>query len=87
MTPGFYKLVRHPIMVGFIVAFWAIPHMTAGHLLFAAVTTVYILVAIQFEERDLVHELGEPYEAYRQQVRGLVPVPKTLGSGSSVFRR
>jgi protein-S-isoprenylcysteine O-methyltransferase Ste14 len=87
VTPGFYKLVRHPIMVGFIIAFWAIPYMTVGHLLFAAVTTAYILIAIQFEERDLINELGEPYATYRTQVRGLVPVPKASRSGRSVYRR
>ncbi|HEX3547474.1 MAG TPA: NnrU family protein [Mycobacterium sp.] len=71
-----YRLVRHPLMVGFIIAFWATPKMTAGHLLFAAVTTAYILVAIQLEEHDLVAALGDQYRAYRGRVRMLVPWPR-----------
>ena len=80
-SPGFYKLVRHPIMVGFIIGFWATPEMTTGHLLFAAVTTVYILIAIQFEEHDLAEMLGQAYSDYRARVPGLIPFTKRGRSG------
>ena len=80
-SPGFYKLVRHPIMVGFIIAFWATPEMTTGHLLFAAVTTVYILIAIQLEERDLAEMLGNAYVEYRTRVPALIPFTKRGRSG------
>jgi protein-S-isoprenylcysteine O-methyltransferase Ste14 len=72
-TPGIYKVVRHPLYVGWIVAFWATPTMSVGHLLFAAGMTAYILVAIPLEERDLVELHGERYRAYRREVPALVP--------------
>ena len=75
-TSGLYKLVRHPLMLGFIVAFWATPTMTNGHLLFAIVTTVWILISIQFEERDLVKFHGKEYEVYRKQTSMILPIPK-----------
>lgn len=74
-SPWLYRLVRHPIMVGFLIAFWATPMMTQGHLLFAAVVTAYVLVALQLEERDLLAYHGETYSAYQRQVRMLLPLP------------
>ena len=73
---GLYKIVRHPLMLGFIIAVWATPVMTVGHLAFAALITGYILMGTWFEERDLVAEHGENYLAYRRKVRGLIPLPK-----------
>ena len=79
VTPGPYKLVRHPLYLGWLFAFWATPTMTVAHLVFAIVTTLYILAAIQFEERDLVREHGASYEGYRRQVPMLIPTARSRG--------
>lgn len=78
----FYALVRHPLMLGFIIAFWAIPVMTIGHLYFAIMTTAYILIAVKFlEERDLAHQLGDPYRQYKKEVPMLIPFTKRRSRG------
>ena len=72
---GLYRYVRHPLMLGFLTAFWATPHMTHGHLLFASGITIYVLIALRLEERDLRQFHGDAYQAYQQRVPMLVPQP------------
>lgn len=73
-TPGPYRIVRHPLYLGFVLAFWATPTMTVAHLVFAIATTAYMVLAIQFEERDLAREHGSGYEEYRGRVPMLLPI-------------
>ncbi|MCH7743343.1 MAG: isoprenylcysteine carboxylmethyltransferase family protein [Proteobacteria bacterium] len=75
-TPGPYKLIRHPLYLGWFFAFWATPTMTVAHLAFAIITTVYILLAIQWEEKDLLTALGEDYANYRKTVPMIIPFTK-----------
>lgn len=76
MTPGYYKYIRHPLMLGFIISFWSTPFMTVGHLLLAALATGYILVALKFEEHDLITYHGGKYIEYKKNVPMLIPFTK-----------
>lgn len=73
-TPAFYRYVRHPLYVGWFFAFWSTPTMTTGHLVFAVMTSIYILIAISFEEKDLVHYFGDAYRQYQLQVPKIIPL-------------
>lgn len=72
-TPGLYQYTRHPLMLGFLIVFWATPHMTVGHLFFSLVMTIYVYVGIRFEERALVRHFGDRYREYRQNTAMLIP--------------
>jgi len=86
-TPGPYRLVRHPLYVGWLFAFWSTPTMTVTHLLFAIVTTLYILFAIRLEERDLVATLGDAYRNYRERVPMLIPFSSPSRDQSPPYHR
>ena len=79
-TPLYYRVVRHPLYLGFVIGFWAAPHMSLGHLIFAAGATGYILVGIVFEERDLVAAFGDTYRSYQKRVSMLLPWPPKAGA-------
>lgn len=76
MEPGFYKYVRHPLMLGFLIAFWSVPHMTVGHLVFSIGMTLYIFIGVYFEEKAMVRRFGDNYRSYQERVAKFFPVFK-----------
>lgn len=84
MQRSVYKYIRHPLMTGFLIGFWATPDMTLGHLLFAAVCTGYILVGVMIEERDLVRFIGNDYTEYRKTTPAYIPFTKRSSTNASV---
>ncbi len=85
-TPSLYKVVRHPLYIGWLIIFWAAPTMTAAHLLFAVMTTAYILIAIQLEERDLTTAFGDDYLTYKRRTPMLIPWPKAARTLTNVVK-
>ena len=83
VTPSLYRIVRHPLYLGWLLFFWVTPVMTAGHLLFAAATTSYILVAVRLEERDLIDAFGDAYRRYRERTAMILPGLKPRASGAT----
>ena len=79
-----YKFIRHPLMTGFLIAFWATPDMTLGHLLFSLLTTGYIVIGVQVEERDLLQILGQDYEEYRRRTPKFIPRPRRAAAAVAV---
>jgi protein-S-isoprenylcysteine O-methyltransferase Ste14 len=86
-TPGFYRAVRHPLYLGFMLAFWSTPRMSLGHLFFAIMTTAYMIVAIQFEERDMIRTFGRTYTEYKEHVSMLAPVRIWKGPSGDQTRK